>query len=177
MENSVTENQSKGNKPRKVVKIVVLAICGLAGLAVIYAAFIFLLCFYVFPTRTVQILHSPDNTHKAVLKRLDGIDLNFWVIVDGQKVYSSPDFAPNRRLNFRERITWDKTGRILILEVAGRRLFGYSADARKALSDAELMSAKYTPESNAEYAPEANEWEYGFEGEWPEDRIKKERQN
>jgi len=121
----------------------------------------------LFPTRTVQILRTPNDAHKAVLKRLDGIDLVFFVIVDGQKVYSSPDFAPNHKVNFRERITWDKTGSILILEVTDRRLFGYNADTQKVLSNIELMSV--------EYATEPNEWEYGFEGIWPDERINREK--
>ncbi len=122
----------------------------------------------IFPIRTVQILYSPEYKHKAVLKRLDGIDLVFFVIVDGRKVYSSPDFAPNRRVDFRERLIWDKTGNIVILEVAGKRLFGYNTQTRKAMSDMELLSI--------EYAPEPNEWEYSFEGEWPDERVKRENQ-
>ena len=123
---------------------------------------------FVFPTRTVKVLISPDNTHKAVLKRLDGIDLIFFVIVDGRKVYSSPDFAPNHKMDFRECLVWDETGDMVILEVTGKRLFGYDAHTCRTLSDSEIMSVVY--------AREPNDWEYGFEGTWPEEQGKKENQ-
>lgn len=121
--------------------------------------------FFVFPTRTIQILRSPDYKHKVVLRRMDGIDLVFFVKVDGQKVYSSPDFAPNRKVDFRERLVWDKTGAVVVLEVMGRRLFGFDVKGQRPLSDLELLSV--------EYAPEPNQWEYGFEGTWPQDRLRK----
>jgi len=119
----------------------------------------------LFPTRTIQVLYSPDLDSKAILKRTDGIDLNFTVIVNGRKVYSSPDFAPDSSIDFRERIVWDRSGNVIILEVAGKRLFGYNVKMQKPLSDSELLSI--------EYAPEPEEWEYGFEGEWPEDLLQK----
>jgi hypothetical protein len=117
-----------------------------------------------FPIRTVQVLNSPDGKHRAVLRRIDGIDVNFFIIVDRKQVYWSPDFAPNSRVDFKERLIWNKTGDIVILEVVGRRLFGYNAQTCKAVSDAELLSI--------EYSPEPNEWEYGFEGTWPDERVK-----
>ena len=113
----------------------------------------------IFPIRTVQILYSLECKHKTVLNRLDGIDLNFFVIVDGRKVYSSPDFAPNWKVDFKERLAWDKSGTVVVLEVIGRRLFGYDTKKGRPLSDSELLSV--------EYAPEPALWEYGFEGEWP----------
>jgi hypothetical protein len=79
----------------------------------------FALLFFAFPTRTVQVLYSPDGKQKAVLKRMDGIDLVFYVKVNGRKVYSSPDFAPNHKVDFRERLVWDKSGTIVVLEVIG----------------------------------------------------------
>jgi hypothetical protein len=120
----------------------------------------------IVPIRTIQMLNSPYGKYRAVLKRIDSIDVNFYVIVNGKRVYMSPDFAPNSEVDFRERLVWDKTGRCLILEVTGRRLFGYNADAKKELPDAELMSI--------EYAPEPNEREYGFEGTWPDEKVNKE---
>jgi len=166
MEICTSKNQRKANNQRKTVKVIAIVLCTLVGLGLIYVVAVFLFfSLFVFPTRTVQILPSPNNTHEAVLKRLDGIDLVFFVIIDGQKVYSSPDFAPNRRVVFHERIIWDKTGDIVVLEVTGKRLFGYNTQTCKALSDTELLSV--------EYAPEPNEWEYGFEGEWPEKRVKR----
>jgi hypothetical protein len=163
-----SENQSKVDKPRKAVKIITVAFCVLVGLVLIYTVSMLLFFrFFMWPTKTVQVLYSSEYKHKAVLKRLDGIDLIFFVIVDGRKVYSSPDFAPNRKVSFREKIIWDKTSDIVILEVMGRRLFGYNAQTCKAISDAELLAI--------EYAPEPNDWEYGFEGTWPDEKINKEK--
>jgi hypothetical protein len=138
---------------------------------VLLACLIFLVLGYLFFSSfvtTVQVLPSPDSTHKAVLKRLDGIDLVFFVSVDGRKVYSSPDFRPNSKVVFGEKLIWDKTGNIVVLEVTGKRLFGYNVQTHKAISDAELLSL--------EYSPELDEWEYGFEGTWPEERIEKQQQ-
>ncbi len=130
----------------------------------LYVLSVFIWISSLFPTRTVQVLYSPDYDNKAVLKRTDGIDLTFTVIVNGRKVYSSPDFAPDSRIDFRERIVWDRSGNVVILEVAGKRLFGYNVKMQKPLSDNDLLFI--------EYPPEPNEWEYGFEGDWPEDRLK-----
>lgn len=147
---------------KKITKILLFVL----GAILIWNLFCFIsLVFFAFPTRTVQTLYSPDGKHRAVLKRMDAIDLNFTVKVDGKKVYSSPDFAPNKRVDFQERLVWDKTGTVVVLDVTGRRLFGFDIKSQKSLSDSELMLV--------EYAPEPDQWEYGFEGIWPENSIKK----
>ena len=104
---------------------------------------------------TAQKKTSPDGSHRAKLVRVDGIDVNFKFVVDGDEVYSSPDFAPVRD-DFREQINWDASGHIVILEVAGQRLFGFDASARRRLTDKELLAVEYPPFAN-----------YGFEGKLP----------
>ena len=102
MESCTLENNRKEKRQNKIAKLIVLIVCTLIGICLVYVIAVFLfLRIFVFPTRTVKVLISPDNTHKAVLKRLDGIDLIFFVIVDGRKVYSSPDFAPNQEIGNR----------------------------------------------------------------------------
>lgn len=104
---------------------------------------------------TVQVRRSPDGHHKAVLKRVQRIDLNFIVTLDGTQVFWSPDFAPTR-LDCRERLAWDRTGKRVVLEVAGERLFGYDAELGRQLSHEELASVAFPSLS-----------ELHFEGELP----------
>lgn len=94
----------------------------------------------------VQFLRSPNRAHHAVLERTEGaIDLNFRVKLDGNIIYVSPDFNPDDRLVYRETLLWDDSGNILILEVAGKRLFGYEVTEGKPISSADLLQVKVTP--------------------------------
>jgi len=115
----------------RVVRIVVGAAAGAVALAAIG------LWMWLGPT-TVDVRRSPDRRHKAVLRRFDGIDVNFQVLVDGRKVFWSPDFAPVG-LDFREGLAWDRSGRRVLLRVAGESIFGYDADSKTVLSDSELL--------------------------------------
>lgn len=137
----------KMSKASKSIIILVLFIGGL------FAAFYY----FISPT-TVQTKTNPTNSHKAVLSRLDGIDVNFKVTVDGERVFVSPDFAPVD-FDFREQVAWDRTGNIIVFEVAGKRLFAYDAEQKRQLSDNELLSVEYTPFS-----------EYWYEGKLPEEQ-------
>ncbi|PQV62452.1 hypothetical protein B1R32_13410 [Abditibacterium utsteinense] len=108
--------------------------------------------------RPVQRLASPDRAHLAVLERVDNIDFNFRILLDGQKIYHSPDFNPNSSLPFRETLLWDTTGKLLIFQVTRRQLFGYDVLQQRVLSGAEVLQAKVaTP----------TEMEISFEGKWP----------
>ncbi|MFT3742727.1 MAG: hypothetical protein QM785_00400 [Pyrinomonadaceae bacterium] len=133
--------------PKKTTGLIILIVIGLiaASAFLIYRSLI----------QTVQIKSNLDGSHSAKLLRHNGIDINFRVQVDGKDVYYSPDFAPVD-LDFRERIAWDKTGRSVILEVAGNRLFGYSTQEKRALTDEELQLAEYPAFS-----------EFHFEGKLP----------
>ncbi len=149
---------------KKISKNILIILTIIILVSLCYFISIFISGSFLFPTSTVQVLYTPNRDNIAVLKRTDGIDLNFKLFVNGQKVYSSPDFAPDRRIDFKERIVWDKSGNIIILEVAGKRLFGYNIKTNKPLSDKDLLSI--------EYAPDPDISSLGFEGEWPEDRLK-----
>jgi len=110
---------------------------------------------------SVTTIHTKLNltgSHKAKLVRHQAIDVNFKVVVDGETIYYSPDFAPVE-FDFREQIAWDKTGNIVVLEVAGKRLFAYDAEQKRQLSDSELLSVEYTPF-----------FEYRYEGKLPEEQ-------
>jgi hypothetical protein len=108
--------------------------------------------------RPVQYLSSPNRKYEAVLERQDFIDLNFRVSLNGKSIYRSPDFSPNHSLAFRESLTWDDSGTILVLEVGGRRLFGYDIAQSQRLTDASLLRVKVSPVPLDKY---------GFEGKWP----------
>lgn len=149
---------------KRISKNILIILTVIVSVLLFYAVSIFIMVLIMFPTRTVQVLYTPSWDNKAVLKRTDGIDLNFIVKVNGRKVYSSPDFAPDTRIDFKERIVWDKSGTVIILEVAGKRLFGYDIKIQKPLSDKDLLSI--------EYAPDPDISNLRFEGEWPEDRLK-----
>ncbi len=111
--------------------------------------------FLIFGPTTVETEYNAAETHKAKLVRHDGIDVNFKVIIDGEPVYWSADFAPVKE-DFRENLIWDKTDNIVVLEIAGERLFGYDAERKVVLTNEELLSVIFTPF-----------WHYGFESKLP----------
>ena len=87
------------------------------------------------------------------------MDRNYSVYLDGRKVFGSPDFSPRNDIPFRETLRWDSTGRFVMLEIAGHRIFGYDAAAERPLTDPELLAAKAPSEPPL--------WEYYFESDWP----------
>ena len=127
------------NITKKTV-VVLGALVGVAALA--FAGFLGM--FYFSMVSTVMTKPSPDRQHTAKLSRVQGIDVNFRLTVDGSRVYSSPDFAPIR-VDFREHIFWDTNSQVVMLEVAGRRIFGYHVVEKRRLKDAELFKAQLTP--------------------------------
>ena len=91
---------------------------------------------------TIMNNSSPDRLHSAKLVRIQGIDINLRVTVDGSLVYVSPDFAPTHA-DFGERIVWAADSHAVVLEVAGRRLFGYDIVKGRALTDPELFAVQF----------------------------------
>jgi len=108
---------------------------------------------------TLQSLPSPDGRFTAVLSRVDHIDRNYSVKINGARVYTSPDFAPRRDIAFCEKLAWDRTGNVVVLEIAGHRVFGYDATSQRRLTDEELLKVDLPPDPPL--------WEYHFESEWP----------
>ena len=107
--------------------------------------------------RTVQVLRNPTSQHVAVLERVDSIDTNFRISVDGAVIYGSPDFSPQETIPLREVLTWDDTKNFLIFEVGGRRLFGYDLTRKQKLNDSTLLNAKVSTAFE----------NYGYEGKLP----------
>jgi len=120
--------------------IIVGAVLGVALLALVGSLVMFL--FSVVSTGMTK--RSPDGQHVARLSRVEGSDVSFKVTVDGSSVYSSPDFA-SVRADFREQLVWDDKSQVVMLEVAGQRIFGYHADEKRPLVDSELLRIQVTP--------------------------------
>ncbi len=110
-------------------------------------------------TSTIQKLDSPDQRHTAKLVRIDGIDRNYRIDLDGVRVYDSPDFAPRRHFPFREAIYFTLDSRFLVFVVGGHRIVGIDTTSRQRLPDAELLGLP------ALSSPKLSD--YGFEAEWP----------
>ncbi|HEX3599595.1 MAG TPA: hypothetical protein VHU84_05595 [Lacipirellulaceae bacterium] len=136
-------------------KVLLTIGCLVAGAAILFVA-----AFYFSMVSTVMTKTSPDGLHTAKLVRVRGIDVNFNVTVDGLQVFNSPDFAPVHA-DFREQIVWDADSKAVVLEVGGQRIFGYHANERRELSDAELLDVQFTPFS-----------EFRFEGVLPTESAK-----
>lgn len=139
-------------------KLFVIIGCVVAGVAILVGGG--LLAFYFSLVSTIAAKPNPAGSHTAKLLRFDGIDINFQLKVDGRQVYFSPDFAPEDA-DFRERISWDVDGKIVVLEVGDERIFGYNAIEQRELSAAELSRVRFTPFA-----------EMGFEGELPTHALK-----
>lgn len=126
-----------------VLGVVALAIVGFA--AILYLSF----------TSAVMTKRSPDGQNSAKLIRVQAIDVNFRLIVDGKCVYISPDFAPTHA-DFREQVIWSPDSSAVVLEVANRRVFGYHVREKRTLTEVELADVQFTPFEDL-----------GFEGELP----------
>ena len=116
-----------------------------------------------FGWRTVQVLRHPSANNVATLERVDSIDTNFRVSLNGTTVYRSPDFSTQKSFPFREALLWDDSANFLIFEVAGRRLFGYDLTQNQPLTDTQLLNLKTSPVPVRKYR---------FEGRWPQDAAK-----
>jgi hypothetical protein len=134
---------------------IALSVCALLLLSFILFAW----SIHSLMTTKLMELTNPGRSHRAELLRMDSIDRNYLVKVDGRVVYGSPDFAPRTDLAFRETLLWDRTGGVVILEVAGHRIFGYDAETNRRLSNGELLTVELPPEPPL--------WQYHFESEWP----------
>ena len=105
--------------------------------------------------RHLQTLHAPETNHQAVLlKKHNLADINFVVKVDGKRVYFSPDYIPYPDNSYRETLVWDETGRIVVLELMGKRVFAYDAEEQRELKKGEIDKYVFYPTQNdVNYAP------------------------
>lgn len=100
----------------------------------------------IFWGQNIQNLNAPEGRHRAsLLKRFNLADINFIVKVDGERVYESADLIPFTDRSYRETLVWDKTGKIVVLELMGKRVFAYNVVNRKRLGKGELSQYKLYP--------------------------------
>lgn len=99
--------------------------------------------------RHIQTLVSPDGKRSAVLLRRNNLaDFNFIVNVDGNRVYESSDLQGLPDNLYRETLVWDKTGKIVVLELMGKRVFAYDAEQQRILGKGELRQYEFYPMPN-----------------------------
>ncbi len=105
--------------------------------------------------RHLETLYAPETNHNAtLLKKLNLADINFIVKVDGVKVYTSPDYMGFPDHLYRENLVWDKSGKIVVLELMGKRTFGYNAEEKREITKNELEKYVFYPTpSDTNYAP------------------------
>ena len=104
----------------------------------------------IFGGRTIQTIWSSSG-HRAILYKQHNLaDINFKVGVDGETVYVSSDVMPFPDGMYRETLVWDKTGRVVVLELMGKRVFAYDAIEKRKLDKGELASYTLYP-STSEY--------------------------
>lgn len=104
---------------------------------------------YFITGRVIQTLESHETKHSAQLIRFFGVaDYNLGVKVDGRDVYRSGDMVGFKDHTLRETLLWDKTGKVVLLEMMGRRVFAYDAEKRRGLSASELDGYEFYPSLN-----------------------------
>jgi hypothetical protein len=105
--------------------------------------------------RHIQTLYAPETNRQAILlKKHNLADINFVVKVDGKRVYFSSDYVPYPDHLYRETLVWDKTGRIVVLELMGKRVFAYDAEEQRELEKGEIDKyLLYPVENDVNYAP------------------------
>lgn len=102
---------------------------------------------WIFQFRNVQTYikkRSPDGKHTATVKRKQWIDVNVMMNVGGRRVYGSPDFRRSGA-DLAEQVIWHTNSQIVVLEIAGRRIFGYHAVEKRPLNPSEIQSVRSFP--------------------------------
>ena len=124
-------------RPSRIAMIVALVALGI--IATGYLGYLVLRLSFPEEILTDITKLSPDRKHKArLVTREASFDVNVFLEVNGQPVYVTPDFRAPAQFDFREYLFWDKGGTVVVLEVAGKRLFGYDARNLRGLTVAEL---------------------------------------
>jgi hypothetical protein len=133
------------------MKVIAYPLCFLLGMA---ALPVYGVASGILWGRNVQTLKSPGDVHRAVLlKKYNLADINFIVKVDGERVYESADLMGFPDHWYRETLLWDKTGRVVVLELMGKRVFAYDTQSKRRLVKGELSQYKLWPmPSDGNYA-------------------------
>lgn len=135
---------------KRIAKVTDFLICLTIGVFIgLIAVPFYQIATSLFGGRHIQTLVSPNGKHSAVLLRKHNlVDTNFIVKVDGHRIYESPDLAGFSDNLYRETLVWDKTGRIVVLELMGKRIFAYDAVKERMLGKGELQQYELYPMPN-----------------------------
>lgn len=141
---------------RRSAKIAFIGL--LTSAMVIGAGYVVLRKFYPIATLTTIEKLSPNRIYRAVLvTREAGFDVNVFLEVDGSTVYVSPDFAAPAIVDFQEQLMWDRTGRVAVIEIAGKRFFGYDVLDRRPLYGPELAAVQLSPFEQLRFTSDSTE--------------------
>jgi hypothetical protein len=106
--------------------------------------------------RTIQIVNSNSGAHQAVLAKKHNLaDMNFIVKVDGKRVYISPDYVNYPDNYYQENLQWDITGKVVVLQLIGKRVFAYDTVTQQGLKKGDLERYQFLPTKSPveNYAP------------------------
>lgn len=143
-------------KRQKLLKLIGFGACLTIGISIGLLFYPFYkVASGIFIGRHLQTLSAPETNHTAtLLKKHNLADINFIVKVDGIKVYTSPDYIGFPDHLYRETLVWDKSGKIVLLELMGKRVFGYNAEEKREITKSELGNYVFSPTpSDGNYAP------------------------
>jgi hypothetical protein len=81
----------------------------------------------------IQSMASFPYGHMARLYTNPGLgNQNFTLEIDGKNVWNSVDAVGG---DLDEKLIWDKTGRIISVELAGKKVFSYDAEFKKRIEN------------------------------------------
>lgn len=96
--------------------------------------------------KTIREAEAPRGPHSAkLLKKFNLADINFIMTVDGERVFRSGDLMGLSDGSYRETLMWDETGRVVVLELMGKRVFAYDTVEKRPLRKGELSQYKLFP--------------------------------
>ena len=130
-------------------------------LFIILGSLVLVVAVPVFMFRTVSLIqelesHGRSNTIKLIQR--DSIDRNYEIQINGDKIYSSPDFFPRRDFPYLANICFSDDQEKLVFRVHGHRIWGYDIGHKRELSNEALLSLVIV---------EPKLYELGYESEWP----------
>lgn len=101
---------------------------------------------YFFFGLPIETVVSRESGNVAVLREHFGIiDYNLSIDVNGRSVYRSGDIQGFSPSQLRATLVWDKTGRVVILEMMGKPRFAYDAVTNQQIERGGLAGLEFYP--------------------------------
>lgn len=132
---------------RKILSTTSLSFVFVVGLFIgILTVPVYTVVVSIFGGRHVQTVGAPETGSEASLyKKHNLADINFIVEVNGKTVFRSADLMPLVDGMYRETLIWDKSGRVVVFEMMGKRIFAYDALEKRQLNAAQLEPYVFWP--------------------------------